>query len=89
MNIGSSMVLSISDLATAIREVTGFQGNLGYDSSKPDRMPVKTLDSTTLFSLGWEPSIVFKIAAKDTYGRFKSNGNNRSQEKIETRRPFH
>jgi len=73
INIGSGMSFSISDLATVIRNVTEYRGNLRYDDSLPDGMPEKMLDCKPLFSLGWEPSIKFEIGAKITYDWFKLN----------------
>jgi len=76
INIGSGNTLSISDLAMVIRDVVGYQGQLRYDSSVPDGMPEKVLDSTFLNSLGWNPSISFEIAAKKTFEWFKIHTNN-------------
>ena len=67
VNIGSGAAMSISDLAMVIRDVVGYRGQLRYDSSKPDGMPEKVLDSTFLNSLGWKPSVSFEIAAEKTH----------------------
>ncbi len=81
INIGSGNTLSISDLAMVIRDVVGYQGQLGYDSTKPDGMPEKVLDSTFLNLLGWKPSVSFEIAAEKTYKWFKIQSNNLSEVK--------
>jgi len=70
INIGSGNTLSISDLAMVIRDVVGYRGQLRYDSSKPDGMPEKVLDSTFLNSLGWKPSVSFEIAAEKTHQHY-------------------
>ncbi len=76
VNIGSGIALSISDLAETIKEVTRYKGNLHFDSSKPDGMPNKVLDSSYLFTLGWKPSTYFNISAEKTYECFKIYSNN-------------
>ena len=70
INIGSGEALSIAELAKAIQRVTGFQGELVFDTSKPDGMAVKILDSRRLMALGWEPVWSFDDALKCTYDWF-------------------
>ena len=77
VNIGSGTALSISDLAKTIKEVTRYKGNLHFDSSKPDGMQNKVLDSSYLFSLGWKPSTSFNVSAEKTYEWFKIYSNNK------------
>ena len=71
VNIGSGAAMSISDLANKIKSITGYEGKLHFDSSKPDGMPNKVLDSSYLFSLGWKLSTSFNISAEKTYEWFK------------------
>lgn len=54
VNIGSNTDLSIKDLALKIKEIVGFEGELKFDSSKPDGTPKKLMDSSYLNSLGWK-----------------------------------
>jgi GDP-L-fucose synthase len=56
LNLGTGVTTSIREVAETIREVVGYEGDLRFDSSKPDGMPFKGLDSTPLRSLGWEPA---------------------------------
>ena len=72
VNIGSGAALSISDLAEIIKEVTGYEGCLEFDNSRPDGMPEKVLDSSRLFSLGWESPNSFDISVERTYISFVS-----------------
>jgi len=74
INIGSGAALSISDLAEIIKEVTGYEGCLEFDNSRPDGMPEKVLDSSRLFSLGWESPNSFDISIERTYRSFVSGG---------------
>jgi GDP-L-fucose synthase len=53
VNIGSGEDLSIKDLAMLIKEIVGFEGELTFDSSKPDGTPRKLMDVSYLKSLGW------------------------------------
>lgn len=53
VNIGSNSDLSIKDLALKIKSIVGFEGELRFDTSKPDGTPRKLMDSSYLNSLGW------------------------------------
>ena len=57
VNVGSGCEITIRDLAEKIGSVMNFQGNIAFDSSKPDGTPRKFLDSSKLFSLGWKPRV--------------------------------
>lgn len=57
INIGSGEDLSIKELALKISQVTGFTGEIIWDSSKPDGTPRKVLDVTRIKNLGWTPQI--------------------------------
>ena len=74
INLGCGSVLSITELAGIIKEVTGFQGKICYDTSKPDGMPVKILDSSKLTALGWRPRIPLRTALEKTYEWFLQSG---------------
>lgn len=75
INIGSGYALSIFELANTIKEAVGFSGDLKFDTSKPDGMPEKSLDSSELFSIGWEPFFSFQNALEKTINWFYSNIN--------------
>lgn len=70
INIGSGSDLSIRELAELIREVIGYQGRLQFDTSKPDGMPVKLLDSSRLSALGWRSKTPMRSALSATYAWF-------------------
>jgi GDP-L-fucose synthase len=57
LNIGSGEDLTIRELATKISKATGFEGQIEWDSSKPDGTPRKVLDVTRISKLGWRPTI--------------------------------
>jgi GDP-L-fucose synthase len=54
MNIGTGEEISIKDLAYLVKQVTGFEGDIRFDSSKPDGTPRKLMDSSKIHSLGWK-----------------------------------
>jgi GDP-L-fucose synthase len=74
VNIGSGHDLSIKDLALLIKEIIGFEGNLVFDSEKPDGTPRKLMDVSYLESLGWkyktELADGIKIAYQDFLKRY-------------------
>ena len=53
VNIGTGEDISIAELAELIRQIVGYQGNIVYDTSKPDGTPRKLLDVSLLHRLGW------------------------------------
>jgi GDP-L-fucose synthase len=57
INIGTGVDLSIKELASKIADITGFTGEIKWDTSKPDGTPRKLLDISKLTALGWSPSI--------------------------------
>ena len=74
INVGTGQDVSISELAVLMKEVTGFQGEIVYDRSKPDGMMRKVLDVSRINSLGWEPRISLKEGLNKTYSWAVENG---------------
>jgi GDP-L-fucose synthase len=70
INLGCGSDLSIAETARAIAEVVGYRGQLAFDTSKPDGMPYKALDSSKLLHLGWRPATDFRAALVETYAWF-------------------
>lgn len=70
INIGGGTESSIKELAESIKQVVGFPGDLSFDSSKPDGMPIKVLDSSELLGLGWRPKTSSGTALRATYEWF-------------------
>ncbi|MFI5901563.1 GDP-L-fucose synthase family protein [Streptomyces cyaneofuscatus] len=67
VNIGCGEDLTIRELAATIVEVTGYQGRIGWDTSKPDGTPRKLLDVSRLTSLGFKPQIPLRDGIARTY----------------------
>ena len=67
VNVGWGRDISIAELAEMMSAVTGFEGALEFDKSKPDGTPRKLLDTTRLSKLGWTPSIALQDGIRETY----------------------
>jgi len=67
VNIGCGQDISIAELAALLAEVTGFGGDIVFDSSKPDGTPRKLLDVSRIRSMGWAPAISLPEGIARTY----------------------
>ena len=76
MNVGTGEDLSINELAALISELTGFNGEILWDSSKSDGTPRKVLDVTRLQKLGWKPKISLRDGIQSTIDWYKQNSEN-------------
>lgn len=72
-NVGTGEDCSIRELAEMVAKVTGFNGRLTFDTSKPDGMPRKLLDVGLLHSLGWKHKISLEDGLRDAYTWFVEN----------------
>ncbi len=73
INIGAGEDISISDLAALIKEIAGYEGEVIYDSSRPDGAPQKLLDVSRLNSLGWKAKTGLRDGITKTYEWFVKN----------------
>jgi GDP-L-fucose synthase len=73
INVGTGQDCTIRELAETVAKVTGFEGRLDWDSSKPDGTPRKLLDVSRLESLGWKAEIGLEDGLSSTYEWFKAN----------------
>jgi len=73
LNVGTSKDLTIKELAEMIARLSGFSGDILWDSTKPDGTPRKILDSSRLEALGWHAQIDLEDGIKDTIGWFNAN----------------
>lgn len=67
INVGSGSEISIKELANTIKEVVDFEGELKWDSSKPDGTPRKLMDNSKINNLGWAPAINLKEGIESVY----------------------
>jgi len=72
VNIGTGKDLSIRELAELIKETTGYQGEITFDTSKPDGTPRKLMDVSKLHSKGWKHTIELPEGIKLAYQDFLS-----------------
>lgn len=70
INVSAGTDLSIEEVARLIKGVVGFRGALEFDTSKPDGMPLKILDTSELQALGWRPRTPLRDALQATYAWF-------------------
>tara|TARA_B000000475_G_scaffold252527_1_gene230205 strand:- start:203 stop:1141 length:939 start_codon:yes stop_codon:yes gene_type:complete len=73
INIGSSIEISITNLAELIKKAVDFKGELIFDTSKPDGNPRKLLDSSLINSLGWKSKTTLETGLKYTYDWYVEN----------------
>jgi len=74
VNIGTGEDISIKDLALLIKDVVQYEGELKFDTSKPDGTPRKLLDVSKLHSLGWKHSIELREGIQKTIqDKFENN----------------
>ena len=76
INVGTGVDCTIRELAETIAKVTGFKGELEFDSSKPDGTPRKLMDVSRLDNLGWKASVSLEEGLKRAYKWFLDNQNN-------------
>ena len=67
LNVGTGEDVTIRELAELIAEVTGYKGEIKFDSEKPDGTPRKLMDVSRLKSLNWQPRITLKDGLSQTY----------------------
>lgn len=70
INIGSGEEITIKNLATLLKTTVEYEGEIVFDTSKPDGTPRKLLDSSRLRRMGWQPKMQLTPGLKATYGAF-------------------
>jgi len=71
LNIGSGKEISIKDLASHIKEIVGFKGEIQFNNTKPDGIPRKLLETTLLNQMGWEYNIELNHGIQSVYKIYK------------------
>ncbi|QUN27614.1 GDP-L-fucose synthase [Cupriavidus sp. KK10] len=70
VNVGVGSDVSIRELADIVKDVTGYQGRIVQDLSKPDGTPRKLMDVTRLSALGWKAQVELREGVAQTYAWF-------------------
>lgn len=73
INVGLGDDMPIRELAETVASVVGFEGTIEWDSSKPDGMPRKLLDTSRINELGWQPQISLRDGVASTYEWYLAN----------------
>ena len=73
INVGTGEDITIRELAELVASTVGYEGDLLWDTSKPDGTPRKLLDVSRIKALGWAPSIELKAGIADTYAWYLDN----------------
>jgi GDP-L-fucose synthase len=73
VNIGTGEDVSIKDLALLIKDIVGYEGELTWNTSKPDGTPRKLMDVSKLKAAGWQYSIGLREGIERTYKEFAGN----------------
>ena len=74
VNVGTGEDISIADFAALMKDVTGYEGELTFNTDKPDGTMLKRLDTSLINAMGWTPSIGLTDGLKDTYRWATENG---------------
>ena len=70
VNVGVGSDVTIKALAELIMETVGYEGELIFDTSKPDGTPKKLMENSLLRKLGWTPGVTLSEGLKQTYRNF-------------------
>jgi len=75
LNVGTGTDISIQELALKIANLAGFNGDIKWDTSRPDGTPRKVLDISRLKQLNWEPSVGLEEGIRETIHWFEAQSN--------------
>ncbi|MCW2688152.1 MAG: wcaG [Mycobacterium sp.] len=78
INVGSSEEISIRDLALLMKSIVEFNGEVEFDTTRPDGTPRKIMDNAKLTALGWRPTLSIEAGLKKMYSWFLEGGDRRS-----------
>jgi GDP-L-fucose synthase len=76
INVGTGVDCTIRELVETVSKVTGFEGNIAFDATKPDGAPRKLMDVSRLKDLGWQFSIDLEQGLANSYEWFLDNQDN-------------
>jgi len=73
INVGTGEDITIKELSQTIADVVGYDGEIKWDTNKPNGTPRKVLNVDKIKALGWEPKIGFREGIEKTYEWYKKN----------------
>jgi GDP-L-fucose synthase len=73
MNVGIGEDITIKELSNLVQRLTGHEGDISWDTSKPDGTPRKLLDVSKLHALGWKPSVALEQGISSTVSWYVTN----------------
>jgi GDP-L-fucose synthase len=73
INVGSGIDQTIKEMAVLIKKISGYEGEIVFDETKPDGTPRKLLNVEKISRLGWKAAIDLEEGLKSTYHNFKEN----------------
>jgi GDP-L-fucose synthase len=79
VNVGVGEDVSIRELAMLVKKVVGYQGEIVFDTSKPDGTPRKLMDVERLHALGWQARIPLEEGIRATYEWYVASGGGRAE----------
>ena len=74
INVGCGSDVSIRELAETVARVTGYEGRIAFDTTKPDGTPRKLMDVSRLARMGWQASVPLERGIEETYAWFLDQG---------------
>jgi len=74
INVGTGEDVTLRQLSETMRDIVGFQGEIQFDTSKPDGVMRKVLDVSKINALGWRPTYSLQDGLRATYGWALANG---------------
>lgn len=76
INVGINNEITIKELAEIIKKIVGFDGEILWDTSKPNGTPRRAVDSSKIMSLGWKPKVDLETGIRLTLDWYKQNRGN-------------
>jgi GDP-L-fucose synthase len=73
LNVGTGVPVAVADLALACQRVVGHRGEIGWDTSRPDGFPEKTMDVSVLHAMGWRAQTALEDGLRKTYSWYKAS----------------
>jgi GDP-L-fucose synthase len=70
INVGYGHDITINELARAVGQAIGYQGQIAFDPGKPDGTPRKLMDSHRLTALGWQAKVGLEQGLRPAYADY-------------------